>query len=247
MAVEVALERFTPGSGSDRELQAQHQSRYEFAAGYTAGRRIIDVACGSGYGSAFLKSRGAESVTGIDVSEEAITYAKEHYAADGVSFLLGDAGLLRDAGRADCIVSFETIEHLEDPGTFLSASRDALGPGGLFIVSTPVRPGGSLSDRPANPFHIREWNQEEFDRLLAEYFPVRNFYYQYVYRKRPYPLSRTLNKWSLRSLFPDRSSNFDRFPVVAGPWNLPTFLVERGYMVAVCSGRDVQRGSTTRT
>jgi SAM-dependent methyltransferase len=231
------LERFSPESCAGGELRAQHLSRYEFASSFTQGKRVIDVACGTGYGTSLLRRRGAAVVTGIDLSEEAISHAKGRYAGEGITFLCGDVSLVGTAGPAECVVSFETIEHLGDPETLLEPVRRVLGPGGVFIVSTPVRRGGSISDRPANPFHVREWNQEEFDRLLSRHFPVRKFSHQYVYRKRPYPLSRTLNRLALRMLYPGRSAGFDRFPVVDRSWGFPDALVERGYMIVACSGK----------
>ncbi len=230
------LERFTPETRPKGELHAQHVSRYEFASRHTAGKRVVDVACGTGYGSSLLRRHGAASVTGIDISAEAVAHAAGHYAAEGITFLSGDVSMLRTVGPADCIVSFETIEHLDDPETLLVPARELLGPGGCLIVSTPVRHAGSLGDRPANPFHVREWNEVEFDGLLARHFSARRFYYQYVYRKRSWPLSRTLNRLTLASLFSRRSAGFDKFPVVDGRWDLPGALVERGYMTVVCSG-----------
>ncbi len=230
------LERFKPGSGPQGELHAQHLSRYEFASRYVPGKRIVDVACGTGYGSSHLLRAGARSVTGIDISEEAIAHAKAHYAAEGVSFLRGDVALVRGTAPVDCIISFETIEHLVDPETLLGPVRELLGSGGRFIVSTPVRHGGSLTDRPANPFHVREWNEEEFDLLLARFFPLREFHYQYVYRKQFWPLSRTMNRVAMGWLYAARSAGFDRFPVLDRAWDIPALLVERGYMVVVCSG-----------
>jgi SAM-dependent methyltransferase len=232
----MGLERFTPGPGSAGELHAQHLSRYDFAGRYIPGKRIIDAACGTGYGSSHLLQLGAGSVTGIDLSEEGIAYAKKHYISKGLTYIRGDVSNLQPAGRADCVVSFETIEHLDDPEAFLAAVRGALIPGGLFIVSTPVRRRGSLSDRPENPFHVREWNEEEFDHLLSGYFSVRQFFHQYVYRKRPWPFSRTINGFVMK-LFPgSRSEGFGRFPVVDRPWDLPDLIVEEGYMIVVCSG-----------
>lgn len=231
------LERFKPGTSSDAELHAQHLSRYVFAAPYAAGRRIIDVACGTGYGSSLLRARGATAVTGIDISEEAIAHARREYAAPGISFLRGDVSLISAAGPADCVVSFETIEHLDDPGTLLVPARELLGPAGRFIVSTPVRRGGALSDRPANPFHVREWNEDEFDRLLAPHFGERRFHYQYVYRKYPWPLSRTINRSLLGAFFRGGSEGFGGYPVVDRAWPIPGALVEKGYMIVVCSAK----------
>jgi SAM-dependent methyltransferase len=231
------LERFKPGTGSDGELYAQHLARYVFAAPYAAGRRTIDVACGTGYGSSLLRTRGAASVTGIDLSEEAIVHAKREYAADGVSFLCGDVSLLASAGSAECVVSFETIEHLTDPETLLVPAREILGGPGLFIVSTPIRRRGALADPPVNPFHVREWSEEEFDLLLSRHFTQRRFFYQYAYRKRPWPLSRTINRLLLRAFFGRRSDAFASFPVVDRPWEMPGALIERAYMIVVCSAK----------
>jgi len=231
------LERFRPGVRSDGELQAQHLSRYEFAAKYAPGKKIIDVACGTGYGSALLLRQGAIQVTGIDLSGAAIDYAQRHYSLKGLTFIRGDVSILRSAVPSDCIVSFETIEHLENPDALLLPVREVLSPDGLFIVSTPVRHGGLLTDRPANPYHIREWNEEEFDALLSRYFSVRNFYFQYVYRKRAYPFSRRINRFALSLFHPGVSKGFAVFPVVGEPWDVPGYLVDSGYMIAVCSGR----------
>jgi SAM-dependent methyltransferase len=231
------LERFKPEPGPHGELHAQHLSRYEFASRHAAGKKVVDVACGTGYGSSLLRRHGAASVTGIDISEEAIAHAKREYAAPGISFLHGDVSTLRVAGPADCIVSFETIEHLNEPENLLIPARELLGPGGHFIVSTPVRHVGSLTDRPANPFHVREWNEEEFDRLLEPHFPERRFHFQYVYRKYPWPLSRTINRSLLAAFFRGGSAGFGGFPVVGRPWAVPGPLIEKGYMIVVCSGK----------
>lgn len=234
MAAE--LERYVPGAGTDAELGAQHLSRYHFASRFVAGRKVIDVACGTGYGSSLLRATGAASVTGIDLSADAVAHARAHYSADGVGFVCGDVSVIREAGPADCIVSFETIEHLDDPDDLLDPARGLLGASGLFIVSTPVRHGGSLSDRPANPFHVREWDEREFDRLLSAHFRERRFHYQYVYRKYPWPFSRTINRAALAAFYGRASGGFGSFPVVDRPWDVPGALVQRGYMVAVCTG-----------
>jgi len=70
----------------------------------------------------------------------------------------------------DVIVSFETIEHLPNPEKYLSAVSKMLKADGAFIVSTPVRTKGRLTDKPANPFHVREWNADEFSDLITSYF-----------------------------------------------------------------------------
>jgi SAM-dependent methyltransferase len=240
----VELERFEPDSISRGQLHAEHFSRYEFAARFASGKRIVDIACGAGYGAALLKCHGAEVVIGIDRSEETIARAKGAYAMGGVTFLQGEISMLLTVGPADCIVSFETIEHIEHPETLLAASRDALVPDGLFIVSTPVRLRGTLQDRPENRYHVREWREAEFDRLLSGYFSDRKFSYQYIYRRHFYPLSRTIGRVVMNSFYGERAAAFARFPVVDRAWTLPGWLIERGFMIAVCSGRPSTAGKS---
>jgi len=152
----------------------QHLARYEFAAQHVRGKRVLDVACGTGYGSRLLAASGADSVVGLDISSEAIGYATEHYRAGNLSFRLGDAehiGL--DHGAVDVVVSFETIEHLARPEQYLAEVSRVMTAKGLFLLSTPNRrfasPWRPLRS-PVNPFHAQEWLPEEFYPLLGSRF-----------------------------------------------------------------------------
>ncbi len=158
-------ERYLPGVGG--EIEAEHIHRYLFAAPLCEGRDVLDIACGEGYGAALL-STVASSVVGVDIDEPTIEHARRVYPE--VEFEPGscdDIPYMRDS--FDVVVSFETIEHIEDHDKFLREVRRVLRPGGLFICSTPDRdvyrhPDGS------NPYHARELTRAEFEQLLARRF-----------------------------------------------------------------------------
>lgn len=158
--------RFT-GEGRPGRTEQDHVSRYAFAAMHAQGKNVLDIACGTGYGSLMLKEAGAVSVTGVDVSPDAITFATRNHALDGISYVCANAEATSDLGPFDLIVSFETIEHVHDYRKTLSNLHTMLKPGGTLIMSTPNRPvtspnTKSIHDKPANDYHVREWDLSEF-------------------------------------------------------------------------------------
>jgi SAM-dependent methyltransferase len=153
-------------------LEQEHVARYEYAQKFVEGRDVIDVACGTGYGSKALADAGAKTVVGLDISPDAIRFAESHYRADNVRFAVGDAQRMEDVAdaSADVVVSFETIEHVPDADAFLAEVRRVLKPGGTFIVSTPDFRQGSIKQkltcRLRNEFHVREYTGDEFLKAL---------------------------------------------------------------------------------
>ncbi len=178
-------ERVVPGLTPARIL-ADHLARYRFAADRVVGLRTLDVACGSGYGARLLAAGGAAGVIGVDLSAEAIHYARTTFATVGVSFLVADGTALPlPRASRDAIVSFETLEHVPDQHAFLREMARVLRSGGLFICSTPNRPITTNSDAPdavSTPFHTREFTAAEFlDLLRAHGFRAR------LYGQRVFP------------------------------------------------------------
>lgn len=168
-------ERMIPERDKGNEIYLEHISRYIFASRFVKNKVVLDIACGSGYGSDFLKKKGAKKVIGIDISPEAISYCKANYK--NINFLVGgvDKIPLKDKS-VDLIVSFETIEHVEEKtqNNFIQEVKRILKPDGLFIVSTPntvVFPKG-------NPFHLKELGKKEFYNLLRESFKNVQICYQ---------------------------------------------------------------------
>lgn len=164
----------------DHKVWSEHLGRYHFAAGLARGLRVLDVACGAGYAAPFIVGAGAASYTGVDRSEAAIKTARAlHTRLRSVQFQIGDACDLSwlEPSSVDLAVSFETIEHLDDPRAFLTALRRVVAPGSTLLFSTPNRalsnPGAPSSAKPKNPYHIREWDAAEFARLLGEFYHVK--------------------------------------------------------------------------
>jgi SAM-dependent methyltransferase len=165
-------ERVIPELQRDELVWAEHLVRYRLAAEFAQGRRVLDAGSGEGYGTAMLASGGARSVTGIDVDEESIAHAREHY---GPMFEQADAAKLPfEDASFDLVVCFETIEHLDDDTGAIREFRRVLTDDGLLLISTPNRDEYLVE----NEFHKREYSLEEFDALLAEHFPHRLPLYQ---------------------------------------------------------------------
>lgn len=161
-------ERYIPGILGP--IQLEHFHRYLFAVQFVHGCDVIDVASGEGYGSALL-SQAARSVVGVDVDRDVVAHANRQYGSSSLCYRQGDATRLpSDSGSADVVVSFETIEHLEDHQAFVSEVRRVLRPGGLFIVSTPDRPIYDATLTEANRFHLKEMDRSEFQALLSQSF-----------------------------------------------------------------------------
>ena len=169
---EFTGERLIPGE-VDVDLLNEHLARYAFAVRLARGKRVLDAGCGAGYGSAEL-AQVAESVTAIDIAPEAIAFANAHYAAPNLAFEQASCTALPYAGASfDLVVAFEVIEHLENWRGFLEEACRVLSPGGQLIVSTPNRLyyTESRGAEGANPFHVHEFDFEEFHRELKSVFP----------------------------------------------------------------------------
>ncbi|MEP7354656.1 MAG: methyltransferase domain-containing protein [Acidobacteriota bacterium] len=169
-ANEFTGERVIPGQVDD-DLWAEHIARYAFAARFAAGRRVLDLGCGTGYGTAEL-ARTARAATGVDVAASAVAYASEHYP--GAHFLAMSATQLTLPDKSfDLVTSFELIEHLEDWQTMLAEANRVLDPQGLLIVSTPNKLyyAEARGESGPNPFHAHEFEYEEYRAALASVFP----------------------------------------------------------------------------
>jgi SAM-dependent methyltransferase len=171
MDERISLERWCPPW-----VRHQHLARYWWACGFAAGKRVLDAACGTGYGSVMLATNGrATHVDGIDIASDAIAAAEHHASCDRVRFQTGDVTRLPVAdGAYDLYVSFETIEHLPNDQVYVTEAARVLHTDGMFLCSTPNRrffhPGATLADRPLNPFHVREYERAELAALLGRHF-----------------------------------------------------------------------------
>lgn len=165
-------ERFI-SSVEHAQISYEHWHRYMYASTYVAGKRVLDIACGDGYGSDYL-AQSAAHVTGVDISEEAVTYAKDRYKRSNLEYLVGSAAAIPIEGEHlfDVIVSYETIEHIpeEDQVRFLAEAKRLLTPEGVLIISTPDKKYYTDIAAHHNEFHIREFYEEEFRSFLEKAF-----------------------------------------------------------------------------
>ncbi len=166
-----------PKNGMLRE----HIFRYEFATKFAKGR-VLDIACGVGYGISILldKIYGADvtQIIGVDKDKNAICYAREHYNHSQAEYFTMDVlslNLDKQLGTFDTVISFETIEHLEDDVRFINNLTKLLKPSGTLIISTPFGRGRGIPC--SNPFHVHQYKQEEFLELLDD-FKYVDMYHQ---------------------------------------------------------------------
>ncbi|HYD39853.1 MAG TPA: methyltransferase domain-containing protein [Anaeromyxobacter sp.] len=164
--LEFTGERFVPGC--EGEIEHEHYHRYLFARELAAGRDVLDVASGEGYGAALLAGI-ARSVVGVELDPEIVAHAARSYAAPNLHFRVGRCEALPlESASVDLVVSFETLEHFEEQRRFLAEVKRVLRPGGLLVLSSPVRGVYSLGN--PNPFHVRELSRGELEALVRSEF-----------------------------------------------------------------------------
>ncbi|MBO8157336.1 MAG: class I SAM-dependent methyltransferase [Bacillaceae bacterium] len=161
-------------------LLLEHIARYQFALSYVHGR-VLDLSCGAGYGTHMMAKKAknnVDEVVGIDIDPDVIKYARGKYYHPKSTFLVKNATdetLPQELGTFDVIVSFETIEHIEEEEKLLSNYYNLLKDGGTLIVSTPF---GEGRGKPCgSPFHVHQLTPAEFRDLFSDY-PNKEFYYQ---------------------------------------------------------------------
>ena len=146
-----------------------HMARYRFAAQHLAAGTLLDMACGSGYGTHHLAEAcpRISHATGVDLSQAAIEYASKRYAHERIAWKHADAMTFRGDAAYDNIVSLETIEHLPRPSQFFHHLVELLAPGGILVASVPTTPS-----MDGNPHHLTDFTERTF-RHLARGLPLR--------------------------------------------------------------------------
>ena len=166
-------ERFLPAVGGDIALE--HLHRYALAQSLASGMRVLDIACGEGYGSNIL-AEVATSVLGVDIDASAVAHARGTYKRPNLAFRQGSCtNLDLTDSMFDLIVSFETLEHHAEHEAMLLELRRVLAPDGVLIVSTPDRHHYSDELNFNNPHHVRELYASEFYQLIRQHFRFAEF------------------------------------------------------------------------
>ena len=166
------------GNDPTSELWGEHRTRYRFAAERLKGKRVLDLACGAGFGLTMLRQAGARPF-GMDLEWAALTESRS--IAAQVPVAAGDAGKLPLPDRGlDAIVSFETIEHVPDAAQVVAEYARVLAADGELILSTPNRAFGPDELHQNNPFHIQEFTAAELRSLLEVSFAKVEIYGQWV-------------------------------------------------------------------
>src|SRR5262249_51789171 len=168
--MEFTGERYVPGVGG--QIKLEHLQRYALCRPATQGRRVLDLACGEGYGSAMLAAT-ASGVVGVDIDPGVIRHARAAYGhLANAQFVVGACDALPLADNSvDVVVSFETIEHHARQAEMVREIRRVLSPGGLLVLSSPNKPVYDEILPEPNQFHVRELHLSELEALLRSEFP----------------------------------------------------------------------------
>ncbi len=189
------------------EMVYEHWHRYLIAREQVAGKVVLDIASGEGYGSHLL-SGVAASVVGVDVSAEAVAHATDKYSANNLRYIAASCTQIPlESQSFDVIVSFEMIEHIHEQAAFLAEVKRLLKPSGLFIVSSPNRPEYSEKTGYNNEFHVKELDRVELKALLDVHWSSQKWFAQRAaFHSILWPLDAPAD--SARALAPDGSSAY---------------------------------------
>jgi SAM-dependent methyltransferase len=181
-ALALTGERTLPDVPQENYWFRRHLVVYEWIAQRAHGRRVIDMACGEGYGSDVL-ARTAASVVGVEANPEAHEHARLRYRRANLRYARDLVETFSEP--ADDVVFLQTIEHLADPGAALEHFRSLVGPGGAVFLSTPnvltLAPAGA--SRSGNPWHVHEYRADEFEQLCRRSFAAVEMYGLFHARK----------------------------------------------------------------
>jgi SAM-dependent methyltransferase len=149
--MEFTGERVVPDK-VEPDLFNEHLSRYFFARDFATSRRVLDLGCGTGYGSA-------------------IAYAREKYSRPGIHYLVANCNQLPvGSGSQDLVVCFEVVEHLSEQERLLDEISRVLNPDGILVISTPNRLFYTEERQEINPYHTHEFDYQEFLSYLRRCF-----------------------------------------------------------------------------
>lgn len=202
-------------SNEKDEIYIEHLMRYKSVSEIVKDKIVLDAATGDGYG-AFILSSHAKKITGIDISNESINYAKNNYYNNNLDYLQSSIEKLPfEDSTFDVIISFETIEHVDIniQNKFFAEIKRVLRDNGILIISTPDKKYYSDIYNYKNEFHIKEFYEEEWNDFISNYFSNTKTFYQ-----------KTENAHIITSKYSENSRIFDNNSLNHGK-----------YLISICS------------
>ncbi|MCQ6557591.1 class I SAM-dependent methyltransferase [Paenibacillus mendelii] len=166
----------------------EHLARYYFATPYVKGR-VLDIACGTGYGShmtAKERKREVTEIVAVDLDSETLDYANVEYNHQKITYQQGDITdrtLPERLGTFDTILCFETIEHVADERAVMDNLYQLLKPGGILVLSSPFGRGRGIPS--GEPFHVHQLTAEQFPELFVDFKEVDIYYQRGVTFEKP--------------------------------------------------------------
>lgn len=199
-----------------KKYEDEHIDRYKYALNYTKGKKVLDIACGCGYGTYLLATQGeAHSIIGVDLSDDAVRYGNYRYPHHNLKRLVEDGVKYKNEYPFDVIVSFETIEHVPNYIDFIDNLYNNLSIEGVLLISTPITK--ITNTKPNNPFHVIEWNFYDFHKLFVDKFEIVEIMLQQIKisgerKRKEYTLkNRILNRISPEKVLNINGKDFEQF------------------------------------
>ena len=178
--IDFTGERFIPEIENE-ELTTEHMQRYISILPIVKGKKVIDIACGEGYGTNILAG-SALDIIGIDINKETVENASKKYRKNNLHYMVGSVSDIPvKSNSVDVIVSYETIEHVDEESqkSFLKEAKRVLKKDGVLIISTPNKELYSDRYHYHNEFHIKEFYKQEFIEFIQSAFQHMQLYHQY--------------------------------------------------------------------
>ncbi len=214
-------ERMIPEYHKGRNIYGAHFGRYKAGLSLVKNKVVLDIACGSGYGTQ-LMAGNAKQVYGVDIDATTLAYANEHFGATNVTYLQGDGvAIPLDDDSVDIVVSYETIEHIDDYRTFLKEVKRVLRPKGLLLLSTP----NDVEYAEGNHFHLHEFTYQQLKKLVGQYFPYHKDYFQTL--------------WLSSTILPEALQASEWEASISTTSTVPLRPEQSIYFFLLCSDRDI--------
>jgi SAM-dependent methyltransferase len=161
------------------DTEIHHLNRYNFVVPFVKDKLVLDLACGCGYGTFLLATKGnAKLVIGVDLDEESIRYGNFRYKSKNIERIVFDATKFDYKDRFDSIICFETIEHVSDFELLVNNLHELLIDNGELYISTPINK--ETTRVLSNPYHVIEWSFYDFHKLFSKKFTIDDIYIQDV-------------------------------------------------------------------